>query len=388
VLPLAPGAQFWRYRRSTSKHCALLHEWAYTDTAGEQDRVRAEALRLAVEIGKYLRGGLEDVRLFIQGADALGVDTAWAGESWGQDGPTVLAYLAGQTKRIRLGAGIMQVSARVPAMTAMTALSLNALSEGRFVLGLGVSGPQVVEGLHGTSYRKPLTRLRETVAICRAAFAGERLEHAGDAFTLPLPGGEGKALRLDHEPADIPIYLATLGPRALRYTGEVADGWLGTSFSPDCPDAHLSYLRRGAERAGRSLGEMDIAVSVRVEIGDDVDAMIARRKPAVAFSLGGMGSAATNFYNAAYRRAGFEDAAAAVQALWIAGKRDAAARRVPDAMVMQFQALGTPAMVRARFRKYRDIGVTTLKLGLDGASHGRPRLELLEKIADLVDGLD
>ena len=345
-------------------------------------------MRLAVEIGRYLRGGLEDVRLFIQGADALGVDTAWAGEAWGQDGPTVLAYLAGQTKRIRLGAGIMQISARVPAMTAMTALSLNALSEGRFVLGLGVSGPQVVEGLHGVPYRKPLTRLRETVAICRAAFSGQRLEHAGDAFELPLRGSEGKALRLEHEPADIPLYLATLGPRALRYTGEVADGWLGTSFSPDFPDAHLSYLRQGAERAGRSLSEMDVAVSVRVEIGEDVEAMVERRKPAVAFNLGGMGSATTNFYNAAYRRAGFEDDAAAVQALWVAGKREAAARRVPDAMVVQFQALGTAEMVSTRLKKYRDIGVTTLKLGLDGAGHGRPRRELLEKVAELVDGLD
>lgn len=345
-------------------------------------------LRLAVEVGRYLKGGLRDMTTFVQGADRLGIETAWAGEAWGQDGPTALAYLAGQTRNIRLGAGIMQISARAPAMTAMTALSLHTLAGGRFVLGLGASGPQVVEGLHGTPYRKPLTRLRETVEICRAAFAGERLRYDGDIVKLPLPGGQGKALRLEHAPAEIPIYLATLGPKALTYTGAAADGWLGTSFSPERPEAHLAYIEAGARAAGRSLTDIDLCVSARVEIGEDVEAMIQRRKPGVAFNLGGMGSATTNFYNAAFRRAGFEDDAAAVQALWVAGARDAAAARVPDAMVTEFQIVGTREMACARLRKYREAGVTSLKLGLDGAPHGRSRLELLENIVDLVDGLD
>ena len=345
-------------------------------------------LALSIEVGRYLDGGLADMATFVEGADRLGVQAAWAGEAWGQDAATVLGFLAGRTKRIKLGTGIMQISARAPAMTAMTALSLNALSQGRFLLGLGVSGPQVVEGLHGTPYRMPLSRVKETVQICRIAFAGERLRHDGQMFTLPLPGGEGKALRLDHKPADIPIYLATLGPKALHFTGEAADGWLGTSFSPDHSEAHLPYIKAGAEAAGRTLDNIDISASARVEIGDDVDAMIERRRPAVAFNMGGMGSATTNFYNAAFRRAGFAEDAEAIQALWIQGDREGATKRVPDAMITGFQAIGTPAMVRERFRRYRGAGVNTIKLGLDAVPQGAERLAMLEQIVDIVDGLN
>jgi len=273
-------------------------------------------------------------------------------------------------------------------MTAMTALTLHDLSGGRFVLGLGASGPQVVEGLHGVPYRTPLTRLRETVEICRMIFAGEKVRYDGKVFQLPLPDSEGKAIRIAHDPVDIPIYLATLGPNALRYTGEAANGWLGTSFSPDHPDAHLAFIRAGMQAAGREPGDLDLCVSVRVEIGDDVEEMIERRKPGVAFNMGGMGSATTNFYNDAFKRAGFEAAAREIQSLWISGKRDEAARRVPDAMVTGFQALGTREMVLERLRKYRDVGVTTVKLGLDSAGPlGPKRFELLENIVDLVEGL-
>jgi len=348
---------------------------------------RSSTLKLSIEVGRYLGGNLPAMLEFVKGAERLGVHSAWAGEAWGQDSATALAFLAGQTERIKLGAGILQISARAPSMTAMTALSLNALSKGRFLLGLGVSGPQVVEGLHGVPYGKPLTRLRETVEICRTAFAGERLQYEGTVFTLPLPGGEGKAIRLDHEPADIPIYLATLGPNALRYTGSAADGWLGTSFSPDHPDAHIGYIKAGAEAAGRSLADININVSARVEIGDDVDSMIQRRKRVVAFTMGGMGSAKTNFYNAAFQRAGFQEDALATQSLWMAGKRDEAAARVPDAMVTQFQLIGTEDMVRERLQAYRDAGVTVLKLGLDGTPLGHERLALLENVADMVETL-
>ncbi len=342
------------------------------------------ALQLAVEVGGWGRGQLEPTVEFVRAADRLGVYSAWAGEAWTHDAATILAYLAAHTRRIRLGTGILQNPARTPAMIAMTALALHDLSDGRFLLGLGASGPQVVEGLHGVAYRKPLTRLRETVEICRLAFAGERLRYQGQVYELPRGGGEGKALRLAHDPVDIPIYLATLAPAALRYTGAAADGWLGTSFSPDHPEAHFEYLRSGAEAAGRTLSELDLEVSVRVEIGEDVDAMIDRRRKAVAFNMGGMGSATTNFYNDAFKRAGFEDDARAIQQLWLDGKRDAAAARVPDAMVTQFQAIGTADMVRERLAAYRAAGVTTVKLGLDGTPQGPARIELLEQITDLV----
>ena len=175
---------------------------------------------------------------------------AFSAEAWWSDAATPLAYLADKTDRIKLATGIMQITARTPAMTAMTALTLHDLTGGRFVLGLGASGPQVVEGLHGVRYKMPLTRLKETVEICRMIFSGEKVQYQGKVFQLPLPDSEGKPIRITHEPADIPIYLATLGPNSLRFTGNAADGWLGTSFSPDHPEAQWDYLRAGASEAG------------------------------------------------------------------------------------------------------------------------------------------
>lgn len=219
-------------------------------------------------------------------------------------------------------------------------------------------------------------------------FAGKKVQYRGKVFRMPLPDSQGKAIKIAHEPADIPVYLATLGPNALRYTGEAANGWLGTSFSPDQPDAQLGYLRQGAAQAQRTLSDLDLCVSVRIELGDDLEAIIAKRKPAVAFNMGGMGSAKTNFYNDAFKRAGYADDALAIQRLWQDGKRDEAARRVPDDMVTQFQALGDTATVTQRLRAYRDAGVTTLKLGLDGAGPiGPARYELLEQIVDITGAL-
>ena len=322
---------------------------------------------------------------WVRHAERLGVSMAFSAEAWWSDAISPLAFLADKTERIKLATGIMQTTARTPAMTAMSALTLHDLTGGRFVLGLGASGPQVVEGLHGVPYKAPLTRMKETVEICRMIFAGEKVRYDGKVFQLPLPDSEGKALRIAHEPAEIPIYLATLGPASLRYTGAAADGWLGTSFSPDHPEAHLDYLRAGADSAGRGLDALNLCVSVRVELGENVDEMIERRKQGVAFNMGGMGSASTNFYNDAFKRAGYKEDARAIQSLWLEGKRDQAAARVPDAMVTEFQALGTPDMVKERLRKYRDVGVTTLKLGLDSAGPlGPARFELLEQITDLV----
>ena len=345
-------------------------------------------MKLAIEMGTITPDTIKQTVEWVQFAENLGVDMAFAAEAWWSDAVTPLAYLADKTHSIKLATGIMQTTARTPAMTAMTALTLHDLSDGRFVLGLGASGPQVVEGLHSTRYAKPLTRLRETVEICRMIFAGEKVQYQGSVFQMPLPDSQGKAIKIAHEPAEIPIYLATLGPNALRYTGEAANGWLGTSFSPDQPDAHLSYLREGAASAERDVSDLDLCVSVRIELGDDLDAMIARRKPAVAFNMGGMGSADTNFYNDAFKRAGYADDAVAIQQLWLEGKRDEAAQRVPDAMVTQFQALGDKATVTQRLRSYRDAGVTTLKLGLDSAGPiGPARYELLEQIVDITGAL-
>ncbi len=339
-------------------------------------------LKASIAVGGYARSNARQLLDIVLEAERLGVDSVWSAEAWGADAVTSLAFLAGLTTKIRLGTGIMQLSARTPSMTAMTSLALHDLSEGRFLLGLGASGPQVVEGLHGTSYAEPLTRMRETVEILRLAFAGEKLVYNGRHFVLPRPGGEGKPLRIDHPPVQLPIYLATLAPKSLEYTGAAADGWLGTSFSPDHPEAHLEHIRRGAEKAGRTLADIDLIASCAVAIGDNVEQLIEARRPAVAFQMGAMGSARTNFYNDAFKRAGFTDDALAIQQLWKAGKRDEAARRVPDAMVTEFGAIGTAAMVKARFQKFRDVGIHGLTLRIDAT--GRERLATLEQTMDLL----
>ena len=262
-------------------------------------------MRTAISFGGAGGAGEDwsDLVEYVREAERLGVDFAWSAEAWGQDAVTAVAYLAAVTSRIRLGTGIMQITARVPPMIAMTALSLDRMTGGRFVLGLGVSGPQVVEGMHGVRFDRPLERLRETLDVVEMALRGERIAYAGKHFTFPLPGGEGKAIALSMSPRpELPIYLATLGPRSLELTGERAQGWLGTSFVPDRADVFFEPLARGAARAGRTLSDLDIQVGGRLHITDDVSETVAKLKPAMAFQLGAMGSATTNFYNDAFRR--------------------------------------------------------------------------------------
>ena len=344
-------------------------------------------MKTAIGIGSAASGReryFEPAARFAVEAERLGVDAVWSAEAWGQDAVAPLAFVAARTSRILLGTGIMQISARAPSMTAMTALTLASLTKDRFILGLGASGPQVVEGLHGRPFAHPLGRMRETIEIVRLALRGEKLEYHGRHHELPLPGGEGKPLRLS-QPANpsIPIYLATLTPKALELTGELADGWLGTSFTPDHADAHLRHIAAGAAKAGRKLGDIAICVGGAVAFGDDVERMVERLKPQLAFTLGAMGSPRTNVYNEAYRRGGYEDAAIDVQRLWVEGKREEAARRVPSEMVMQTALLGPEKMVRERIRKYRDAGVGMLRLDPLGATETQ-RLDTLARAVELV----
>jgi F420-dependent oxidoreductase-like protein len=320
---------------------------------------------------------------YVVEAERLGVDFVWSHESWGLDAATPLAFMAARTSRIRLGAGIMQAGTRTPALIAMTAMSLASMSGGRFVLGLGVSGPQVIEGWHGVRFDRPVTRMRETIEIVRRAVRGERLSYAGQIYQLPLPGGEGKALRSGARPREVPIYLATLSPKSLEMTGEIADGWLGTSFMPDHARVFFDHLEAGAKRAGRTLADLDLQAGGAVAFGDDVERLIAARRPGLAFTLGAMGSRQHNFYNDAFRRAGYEDAAREVQRLWLDGKRDEAAARVPDELALQANLLGTPAMVRERLAIYRRAGVTTLRVEPAGTTVAA-RLDTLGRLMDLM----
>jgi F420-dependent oxidoreductase-like protein len=321
---------------------------------------------------------------YVTEAERLGVDFVWSHESWGLDAVTPLAFMAARTSRIRLGSGIMQAGTRTPALTAMTAMSLASMSNGRFALGLGVSGPQVIEGWHGLPFDRPVTRMRETVEIVRLALRGERVAYRGQVYELPRPGGEGKALRSSASPRpDVPIYLATLSPRSLEMTGEIADGWLGTSFMPDHARVFFDDLEVGARRAGRALGELDLQAGGALAFGDDVERLVAARKPGLAFTLGAMGSRQHNFYNDAFRRAGYEDAAREVQRLWLEGKREEAAARVPDDLALKANLLGTEAMVRERVAAYRRAGITTLRVDPAGATLDA-RLTTLARLLDLV----
>ncbi len=344
-------------------------------------------MKISIGIGSHSSRDITGAVEYVQAADRLGVDCVWSAEAWAQDAATSLAFMAAKTERIHIGTAIMQISARAPSMTAMTALSLWDLSGGRFRLGLGVSGPQVVEGLQGVSFAKPLTRLRETVDICRMAFRAEKIQYDGEVFQLPRPGGEGKAIRLEFPPCPIPIYLATLGPKALEYTGAAADGWLGTSFSPNHPGAHLDFIAKGAKKAGRSLADIDITATVSVSINENVEAIIEKKRMGVAFQMGAMGSKQTNFYNEAFQRAGYQDDALAIQALWKEGKREEAAARVPDAMITEFQAVGTPDMVRERFEKYQSVGVNSISIRTDDNASNAERIKTLEQVMDIANGL-
>jgi F420-dependent oxidoreductase-like protein len=321
------------------------------------------------------------VDLVVQ-AERMGVDSVWAPEFWAYDALTPLAFLAARTERVRLATGIAQLGARTPAMLAMSAMSLQALSGGRFVLGVGTSGPQVMEGWHGVEFRRPLQRTRETIEIVRSVARGERVAYDGAVYRLPLPGGEGRSIRSAAPPVDIPIYVASLGPANLRLTGELADGWIGNSFLPESAAVFFDPIRSGAEAAGRDLSDLDLTVSVAVEITDDAEEAARRHARGYAFTFGAMGSTTHNFYNDAFGRQGFADDVAEVQRLWQSGDREAAAARVPIEIGRRTNLLGTPAEILARLRLYRDAGVTTLRVGLSGDVVGQ--LDSLGALLDLV----
>lgn len=344
-------------------------------------------MRTAISLNDFIFGssrGFADVAEHVVEAERLGVDTVWSAEAWGTDAVVPLAYLAARTERIRLAAGIMQISARTPAMTAMTAMTLDQVCGGRFVLGLGASGPQVVEGMHGVPYARPLERLRETVEVIRLAMRGEKIVYRGEQIVLPLPGGEGKPIRISQSPRpNLPIHLATLGPAAMRFAGAAADGWVATCFVPERATGPMTLLAEGAASANRSLDDFEISAGGPVAFADDLERPLLGRKKALAFQLSAMGSLTTNFYNDAIGRIGFGDAAHAVRSLWLAGRRDEAVGTVPDELAIGTSLMGDNAQVRDRIRAYRDAGVTDLRLEPMGRTPA-DKLDTLARVLDLV----
>jgi F420-dependent oxidoreductase-like protein len=295
-------------------------------------------------------------------AEELGYDSVWTAEAYGSDGVSILAWLAAQTTRIKLGAAVLQIPARTAAMTAMTAATLDRLSDGRLLLGLGTSGPQVSEGWHGVRFAKQLARTRDYVAVVRMALARERVRYHGETLELPLPDGPGKALKLIISPVQqrIPIYLAALGPNNTRLAGEIADGWIPTFMSPEHMGEFSSLLAEGAAAAGRELAEIEVAPSVQVHISDDVDSARDHMRPGLALYIGGMGSRKQNFYKALAESYGFGDAAAKVQDLYLEGAKEQAARALPDELIDLVSLCGPKAAVAERLAAFREAGVGTL----------------------------
>jgi F420-dependent oxidoreductase-like protein len=324
---------------------------------------------------------------YVLAAERLGVDICWITEGWGCDAVSPLGYLAAKTERILLGSGVFQLGTRTPAATAMAALTIARISDDRFILGLGASGPQVIEGLLGVAFDHALGRMRETIEIIRLLAAGERSAYAGRHFELPRPGGKAKPMRLSQPPnVDLRLYLATLSPRMLELTGELADGWLGTSFVPERASAFLDSIRDGAARAGRSLADVDVCQHAEVMIGEDFEPYVEIQRRRLAFYLGGMGTASTNFYLAAYVRQGYAEVAAAVQELWVAGKRDQAIAAVPDELVLATALIGTETMIRDRLTVWRDAGVDTVRVTIEGSLE--QRLETLARVVTIAADLD
>ncbi|KGN42821.1 LLM class F420-dependent oxidoreductase [Knoellia aerolata] len=347
-------------------------------------------MRLAVNLGYMGLSSSADMLTLAKEADRLGYDSAWVAEAYGSDAVTFLSWIGASTERIALGSAVMQIPARTPAMTAMTAATLDHLSGGRFRLGLGVSGPQVSEGWHGVRFDKPLGRTREYVEIVRLALSRQRLAYAGTHFTLPLPDGPGKALKLTIAPTQthLPVYLAAVGPKNLELTGEIADGWLAIFFSPEHSGDIVESIAIGRRAAGRGsdddpMAGFDIVPTVPVVVTDDVEAGAAAVAAYSALYIGGMGSREKNFYNQLACRMGFEDEAARVQELFLAGQHRDAAEAVPFEFIDATALIGPPERIRERATRYAAAGVTTLGVS-PFALTIEERVETLRVMADLV----
>ena len=344
-------------------------------------------MRLGLNFGYQDWGsGLPRATTLAQRAESLGFHSIWTAEAYGTDAATPIAWLMSQTNRINFGTAVMQMPGRSPANTAMTAYTLDIMSGGRFLLGLGLSGPQVVEGWHGQAYGKPLGKTREYVSIIRDIFARTApVEHHGAHYDIPYSGddatGLGKPLKLIGSPrADMPIYLAALGPKNVQLTAEIADGWLPIFYSPErAEEAFGASLDAGFAAAGnnKSRDQFDIAPTVTVLVGDDIATLRDFCRPMTALYVGGMGARGKNFYNQLACRYGYADAAQQIQDLYLSGKKAEAAAAVPDALIDEISLLGPKERIRDRLAAWEESGITTLIVGT-------PQTEALEMMAELV----
>jgi F420-dependent oxidoreductase-like protein len=343
-------------------------------------------MRLGVNLGYWGAGNDADNLELAREADRLGYSVVWAAEAYGSDSPTVLAWIAAQTERIDVGSAVMQIPARTPAMTAMTAATLDTLSGGRFRLGLGVSGPQVSEGWHGVRFDKPLGRTREYIDIVRMALDRKKLSYQGQHYTLPLPDGPGKSIQLTVHGArtDIPIYVAAVGPKNLELAGEKADGWLAIFPSAQYLPEQLAHIAAGREKVGKTLDGFDVVPTVPVVVGDDVAACADPVRAYAALYIGGMGSREKNFYNQLAARMGYEAEAAEIQDRFLGKQYREAAAAVPFEFIDQTSLLGPVDRIAEGLQRYAGAGVTTLSV----ATYAGTLEERVATLRTMVEALD
>ncbi len=338
-------------------------------------------------------GGFKDAVDDIVEYEQAGLDVVWIAEAYGFDGVSLMGYTAAETESVTIGSGILPIYSRTPTLTAMTAAGLDALSEGRFHLGIGVSNPQVIEGFHGVPFDAPISRTREVIEICRKVWRRERVTHDGDYYQLPLPEDEGKGLGkplklITHpERERIPITVAALGEQNVTMTAEVAEGWMPTLYWPDrAMDIWGDPLEAGKQNRDDELGSLDIVAGGMLAIGDDVEELRDLARPYVALYVGGMGSRDENYYNDLFRRYGFEEEAETIQNLYLDGQKEEAAAAVPDEFLEKSNLIGPESFVEERLRAYRESGVTVLDVQ-PVADTLEERARLVGRVKEMVEGL-
>ncbi|MDQ1438428.1 MAG: hypothetical protein QOK43_2057 [Acidimicrobiaceae bacterium] len=324
---------------------------------------------MQISIQLSYAGGFKESADLAASLEKAGLDIAWVAEAYGADAVSLMGYIAAKTERLQIASGILPIYSRTPTLLAMTAVGVDLLSDGRCILGLGASGPQVIEGWHGMPYDRPLARTREIIEVCRQVWRRERIDHAGPAYTIPLPPeqgtGLGKPLKMITHPLRdrIPIYVASLGPKNVEMTAELAEGWLPIFFIPEkAKDVWGESLAKGGANRAADLPPLEVCAGGMLAIGDDVEGIRELARPMAALYIGGMGAKGRNFYNELACRYGYEQEAAEIQDLYLAGKKDEAAAKVPAEFLELTSLVGSAGYVKDRLAAYKEAGVTVLNV--------------------------
>jgi F420-dependent oxidoreductase-like protein len=346
---------------------------------------------MRIGLGINYAGGFKEVAAEVADLERAGLDIAFVPEAYSFDAVSALGYLAASTERVELASGILQLYTRTPTLTAMTAAGLDYVSDGRFILGLGASGPQVIEGFHGVPYDAPIARTREVIDICRKVWRRETLQHQGKHYTIPLPPeqgtGLGKALKLINKPVRerIPVLIAALGPKNVELAAEIAEGWQPIFYLPEkAHDVWGEALATGQAKRDPALGNLEVFAGPTLAIGENVEPLREFVKPHLALYIGGMGAKGKNFYHTLATRYGYGPQADRIQELYLSGDKEGAAKAVPDDLVRDVSLIGTPGFVKERVAAFREAGVTTLNV-VPIAEGPAERIKLIETLRDLVD---